>query len=223
MRVFAALLVLLNLGYLVWGGWLGQSEIQAVLVRPPAQQAPGRLVLLEERDDSDSVPGTVVFDGLRAEPTSCLSTGVFLNLSMAESFAALVRQMDYGAVVRKVEVNGAPDYWVHLPPFASEAAARRKLEELRSKNIDSYLITSGDLNLGISLGLFSRQPLALALRERLAGLGYPSEIVEVARTYEEFWVDIKGLPVESEWLALLAHRPGLQRIEKLCETIAPGN
>jgi hypothetical protein len=230
MRVLTILLVLLNLSYLAWSIWLAEEPVKDMLVRAPAVGATARLVLLNEnyisQVDSQLLDGQGQGEGMLAQSEivlGCFTVGSFLTQQLGQAFAASAQERGYKVEMRSVEVLGAPDYWVHLPPFVSEAAARRKLAELRSKSIDSYLITSGELNLGISLGLFSRQPLAVALRQRLAGLGYDSEILEVTRSYAEYWVDVQGVLNEQEWSDLLVRRPGLQRIEKLCETIAPGN
>lgn len=224
MRIFAVLLMLLNLGYWAWESNLGGFRPEApVMVRSPSLAAPQTLRLLSEVA-MDSVVGD---DGAVEEESAllCPMLGVFADEAEGEAFIERLLQLDYRAQIERVEVAEAPDYWVHMPPFVSEAAAFRKLEELKAKNIESYVISSGILARGISLGLFSKRESALSVQQALQQQGYEAEIAEVPRSYTEIWVKI--LPLEanpgrlSSWQDLLKERSDLQHVENLCETIAP--
>lgn len=213
MRIFALLLLLLNLGYLAWHFLPQNRDAPAALVRSPARDAPQRLILLSERE------GGAAIDAPR-----CLELGVFPSAGDSARFIEGAEALGLEAGLQPVEVMETPDYWVHMPPLVSEAAALRRLEELKGKNIESYLITGGELDRGISLGLFSRREFALRLQEQLAGQGYASEIREVPRAYTELWVTVSSLPrggrALREWNDFLAQWPALRQVEKLCETIA---
>ncbi|MDT8399525.1 MAG: SPOR domain-containing protein [Pseudomonadales bacterium] len=218
MRIFVLLMLFLNLSYVGWQLW-DAPRSALVMVQAAAEVAPVSLQLLTEVTSQAEPPG-------RIETASCFTIGPFGEDSgEGERLQSYVGSLGYQSSLRFVEVMEEPDYWVHLPPFASDAAALRKLEELRAKKIDSYLINSGDLIRGISLGLFSRRAFALALQERLASQGYASVIAEVPRSYKEVWLDISGLPPEGlntvQWAEFSEGRADFHQAEKLCETIAP--
>jgi len=111
-----------------------------------------------------------------------------------------------------------------MPPFNANTAARQTLEALQADGLDSFLITTGDLAGGISLGLFSQEASALGLQESLAAQGYATSIREVVTSSNEIWVTIEGISQDllqgSELLDLLSEGLELEVIEKPCETIA---
>ena len=213
MRTFAILLLLLNLGYLGWQLGLREREPAAATATGPAPDAPRSLRLLSEA----ALPP--------APAERCLGVGVFAGAAESEAFAAEAEARGYSAEPRQVEVAAEPDYWVHIPPFASAAAAQRRLQELRARDIDSYLIGGGELEQGISLGVFGRRESALRLQEQILAQGYESSIYEIPRSSSEYWVEVGGIPGDAAgreaWAAFMAGREGLQEAENLCETIAP--
>lgn len=219
MRTFAILMLLLNLAYFGWHiGFDSGGQSESIMIRSPAQQAPERLQLLRELEVSTQEPESTIFQ-------YCYWVGVFNTALGSEIFASEINQLGYTTRIQSAQVEGRPDYWVHMPPFISEATALQRLEELKAKNINSFLIDSGELAQGISLGLFSIEEFARAVQAELAAQGYPSSILEIPRIYTGFWINIEGLPEEGfpdfRWSQFLEKRPGLQKVEKLCETIAP--
>ena len=111
-----------------------------------------------------------------------------------------------------------------MPPFNSDIAARQTLEDLQGSTIDSFIITTGELAGGISLGVFSLENLALGHQESLAGQGFATSIQEIVISDNEIWVTIQGLSQAllegSELLDLLSEGLELEVIEKPCETFA---
>jgi hypothetical protein len=93
---------------------------------------------------------------------------------------------------------------------------------LQSNNlaIDSLLITRGDLENGLALGLFTEQRNALNVEMQLEQLGYKVLIIEEPRTQEQWWISLlelpKGAQLLPQWPVIQQQRPYLQRIEKLC-------
>ena len=65
---------------------------------------------------------------------------------------------DVQSEIQEVDTASGVDYWVYLPPLARQASLRQ-LRELQSRNIDSYIITVGDLANGISLEYFPAKTL----------------------------------------------------------------
>jgi len=156
---------------------------------------------------------------------TCLYFGSFSGLDAGKEFADLLVLQGYDADLELDETAKIINYRVFMPPFLSQTAARRMLEELQENNIESFIIANGELSQGISLGLFSQEQLALSLQENLAGRGYPSSIQEVERSANAIQVKVTGLEIselaQNQWQNLLSEWPEVQSSDKLCETIAP--
>jgi hypothetical protein len=246
MKIFAIGLLLLNLLYLSWNmGFLPSSDnADTVVVREPSQQAPQSLVLLSEMTNEqllenttaelepvapetmllEEAPSQAPFnDHIIEENLACLAIGDFENIASAN---ALVTELRSQGLQARVELQEQIDseYRVYMPPFSSDTAARQTLANLLANGIDSFLITTGDLAQGISLGVFSQQTSAFTLQEELASEGYATNIQETVLSNTEFWIVIRSDTVselEALWLSLLNTRASLKQSENLCQMIAP--
>lgn len=83
------------------------------------------------------------------------------------------------------------DYWLIIPPLGSQTEASTMLKDLRSKEIDSFLIAEGEYRNGITLGVFSDKSNMEHYRRELTDLGYPVVIVPRANTREELWLQLR--------------------------------
>lgn len=96
-----------------------------------------------------------------------------------------------------VQSRGAEDpdrrlFWVYLTGEGSRESAAAVMEDLEKKGIRDYrLISRGDMENSISLGLFSTQA---AVNERLSELkekGYRPVVVPYTNVQQTFWLDVK--------------------------------
>ncbi|MYM65206.1 SPOR domain-containing protein [Pseudomaricurvus sp. HS19] len=242
MRSIFILLLAVNL--LVFGGlwWKGQQAKVPVAVVPPAAEllAGEPLVLLSEVSEQqlqefsadrismlepDPAAGAGD-DGGEAAPVQplCEFVGPFPGQLEAENFDEHLGALDVAAQVRRVEVQGEPSYWVYRAPEVSRKEALRRLHELQAKGIDSYVIPKGELENGISFGVFSRLQGAEARLAEVKRLGYAADIHRMERTYEETWV-VLGAGEEAKlgqelWLELLNREEGLERRQNFCPDVA---
>ena len=97
----------------------------------------------------------------------CTIVGAFDKLLKAEYFVERLAALGLQAEVKELVVASKPGYWLHLKPELSRKEALRRLSELQRRGIDSYVIPSGDLANGISLGMFSQQDSAVGLQEKI--------------------------------------------------------
>ncbi|EAT12281.1 SPOR domain-containing protein [Bermanella marisrubri] len=86
------------------------------------------------------------------------------------------------AVVSKLE------YWVHIEPLPNKKQALRRLKELQKRNVDSFIITEGELENGISLGLFSQQSSVDRILAQLKKKNIDAQVKELPRTRDRYWV-----------------------------------
>jgi hypothetical protein len=185
----------------------------------------------EDRADSAQVRQNSLADNVAStlfEPVPwCARAGAFADQAAASAFVAELAELEVKGVLELREERVSSTWWVHMPVFESEAAARAMLAELQAKNVDSYYMRSGEMAGGISLGVFSRRESASIAQQQLADQGYSTSIREVARMGERPYVVLampdKALRQAPEWAAFLGRSGGIELSENACEMIASEN
>lgn len=156
--------------------------------------------------------------------SACLFLGGFDEESTALAIEQRLLSLDIDSQVEPVDEAAGVDYWVYLPPLVSRQASLRQLRELQSRNIDSYIITVGDLSNGISLGIFSRKDSAESVVNRLQGVDYRALIRELPRTHRRYWVRVaearQHLLSGSLLAELMKDFAGLEHRQMPCSSIA---
>lgn len=156
--------------------------------------------------------------------STCLFLGGFDDESIALSVNQRLLSLDIDSQVQPVDEAAGVDYWVYLTPLVSRQASLRQLRELQSRNIDSYVITVGDLSNGISLGIFSRKDSAESVVNRLRGVDYEASIRELPRTHRRYWVKVgrpqQHLLSDSLLVELMRSFPELEHRQMPCSSIA---
>lgn len=155
----------------------------------------------------------------------CTMVGPYAQLLQAEYLVERLGAMEASAKITTVNVSDGVGYWVYLPPEISEKEALRRLYEIQAKNIDSYIIPSGDLTNGISFGMYSEQAAARKRLEDIQASGYEVKVREVGRTHSETWVILPREEAEkidaSVWVDLLNQQQGLEKRQNVCLGVAP--
>lgn len=139
-------------------------------------------------------------------------------VQLRERFQSLGLEPDF----RQFAVELPPVYAVYLPAYGSEPETREVLRGLRAAGIDSFYIQDGDLRGGISLGVFSQEGLALAMRAQRLADGYPALVRIQVKTRSEIWVGFRDpgpLADEDYWRTLTADFPALSRRTVTCATV----
>ncbi|MDE2271676.1 MAG: SPOR domain-containing protein [Xanthomonadaceae bacterium] len=123
-------------------------------------------------------------------PESCATLGAFS--SMADMRAAMqaltphVTRIQY----RQEQVEHSRGYWVYLPATATREAALDEARALAAKGIDDYyVVTAGDSQNTVSLGLFDNQANAQARLARLQKLGFPAQLKQRVDSEPAYWID----------------------------------
>ncbi len=191
------------------------DENQQQLAQDQARSAEVQQALLATLDAAES---TVPW---------CAEAGVFADRPAAQAFLDSAAALGLSGVIEARQEPVASTWWVHMPPFATEAEAMARLQELQAKNIDSYYMRTGEMAGGISLGVYSREESARIGQQQLAGKGYETSIREVFRMGERFYVQLRmpdaSLREAPEWTGFLSAAGGIEVLENACQTIAPGN
>ncbi|HEY7885505.1 MAG TPA: hypothetical protein VIC08_11235 [Cellvibrionaceae bacterium] len=209
-----------------------QLTVWRVEATIPQVSAPGRadasLRLLSESDvsvdmvsDRSSSPLLAAREG----ESLCVVVGPFEALLRGEYFVEALQALEVGAEVRELEVPEGEGFWVYLPSEPTRKEALERLREVQAKNIDSYLIPRGELANGISLGMFTREELALEQQQQMREQGFAATIKTITRMRSEIWVlvdreDAQKLNRET-WVRLLNRENDIEKLQKYCEGVAP--
>lgn len=236
MRAICLALVVLNL--VVFGFQIfwddGNLDGESAEPQAPAADTRSDLRLLSEREvvaqgsvpekpEQKRPPRNEGLAGLPEQPL-CLLVGPFADQDLAQSLIQRLEALDLQPRLESLEVPEEPGYWVYLAPELSQKESLRRLHELQSKSIDSYIIPRGELALGISLGMFSRAELARQRREELEALGYDAKIQELSRSHREIWVSLPASQAaqvaEQFWAEFFSRHPELEKRQNFCPGVA---
>lgn len=184
------LFVLLLIANLLYAGWNWQQQRSAIIADARQTSAPTPTLMLVEELGAPP-PATVAAESpdkgadREAEPEQlaqqCWFAGDYANKAAADRAVGVIQGMQLEAKLVAREVPDEADYWVHVGPFGSRDEAIRALQQLRGRNIDSFLIDEGELKNAISLGFFSQKSSAQRLLRRYRDLEYSLQVHEVLR------------------------------------------
>lgn len=233
MRSIFIALVVINI--VVFGAlWFAREPMANVPTvserRAPLPHGESLQLLSEVLGETKRVPTNISVPKPTADaagPASelCTMVGPFAQLLHAEYMVERLLAMELKAAIQPVDVPGGAGYWVYLSPEISEKEALRRLYEIQAKKIDSYIIPSGELANGISLGIFNERAAADRKVEELRSQGYEPKVREVARTTSETWVALPSSEAEKinaeMWVELLGRYPGLEKRQNFCLGVAP--
>jgi len=230
-NTFFALLVV-NLVLLLWGLIFGSASAAPQWERKPFKYGQLEELTLLKEIASPAVSQQSAQPVTRDEPALpmkdgkllCDMVGPFEDKPQAELFLERLTAIDIAAQIKDLELPAGLRYQVYLAPEASRKAALRKLTELQAKQVDSYIIPKGELANGISLGLFSREPLAQDHLSKMRSIGLNPEMKVIERTYWETWVMLEpgeaGEMSTLSWERVLEGMNDLERRQNFCLDVA---
>jgi len=205
-RALFVLLLALNIGGACWLLFAAPKQGAPVTAIDPGVP---RLVLLSERD------GNGAGAELAAAPESaddlardlCRRIGPFPTQADARAamntFTPLARRIR----MQETRATQTRGYWVHLPAMPSREQALGVARELSAKGVrDYYVVTAGEQQNTVSLGLFRDRNNAERRRAEITGLGFSPQVITRTEELPQYWVDIAL--VGDEALANLSGRVG---------------
>ncbi len=187
-RFLFLFLLALNIGGACWIAFAPN----AAPASPEAVVEPGvaRLMLLSERDGAAAVMAAQgAGDAGRADDV-CRTLGPFATQSdMRAAMQALtpqVRRIQY----RNARATQSRGYWVYLPAVKSREEALGVARSLSARGVrDYYVVTAGEQQNTVSLGLFREQGNAERRRAEIVALGFAPEVVQRTEELPVYFVD----------------------------------
>lgn len=220
LRALVVLLLVMNAGVALW--WALQPTPVPPETLPATDSAVPALVLLSERDLPEAPePPEAEFVG-PPDPEDlpplrqCLEVGPFLTqLDLRRATRALtpvankLQFREARAVIRR-------GYRVFLPSLGSRDAALARARELAAKGLrDYYVVTAGDEQNTISLGLYRDETNARKRQTEVRALGIEASLEPRNEELPQFWLDL-DVPPGLDWRAHLGGYSGVGSREIPC-------
>ena len=192
MRWLFAMLVLTNVGLLMWATWYRDGAGEVLPPRPvfhPEQMvplsAPG-VALRARKNERIEAP----LAAAKPRPR-CVSIGPFTSAQTADLAAARLADEKLSAGRRHEEQKSESSYWVHIAPFANRKAAEQRRKELEQLGIrDVLVMQDAKGKSSVSLGLFTRADNAQGRLTELAQKGVTAQQEIRFRTESLIWFDL---------------------------------
>jgi len=189
-RVLFLLLLAANLGA---ASWLVFAPSTPAASAPVSDPGVPKLQLLSERDRGDDATAELAAPPeSRADQSNdeCHSIGTFPTQADVRAAINVLTPLTRRIQFREAHATQARGYWVYLPALATREQALATARQLSAKSVrDYYVVTAGDQQNTISLGLFRDQANAERRRSEIAALGFSPQ--SIARTEElpVYWLD----------------------------------
>jgi hypothetical protein len=202
LRALVLLLVCMNVGVALWWG-LHRDPVAQPL--PASDRGVGSLTLLRETERSP-LPAAAELETAPApleDMTVCLSLGPFQTPSdLRGAMGRLMPQV--GRIqFRELPATALRGYRVFLPAADSRAAALASARALAARGLrDYYVVTAGEQQNTVSLGLFRDLENARRRQAEVAALGYAASLEPRTEAVPQWWVDIAA-PPGFDWTQVL--------------------
>ncbi len=123
----------------------------------------------------------------------CERIGPLREAEAAASLRARLGTLSAAAEVKEVEEMQVRGYWVYLPPSADREAALALARQLAAGGVrDYYVVTAGDNENTISLGMFQDRVNADKRVQQIAALGFNPKRIERGDLEKRYWVEYRA-------------------------------
>lgn len=218
-RALVLLLVVMNLGALAWWALHAPSAPAAVPATDPNTPT---LTLLSETESaqrkgsSDEMAAAPVPDS--ATPR-CQSIGPFASPADVRRASDILSPLVGRIRQREATATAATGYRVFVTALASRDAALDAARQLKAKGLnDYYVVTSGDQQNTISLGLFQDLANATTRRDDVRKLGFDARLEPKVGPVQQLWLDVTVAP-DFDWHAHLTDFPGVGAQDVACPAL----
>ncbi len=219
MRYFFIILLMANIAFFVWTKRLS----------PPTKKT---FTAVDEGITQLQLVAELGTDELKTETVSnaveinddvqqmCFSVGPFDLEANIHSASETLNPLVLKTNIRKITTTQEAGYWVYLPALSSRAEALKKGRELAAAFVkDYYVVTSGDNENSISLGLY-REPYNADNRiNELSKKGFQVNKEIRIEQWPEFWLDYSATETQLTTLPdLKATFPDISQNEVICKS-----
>jgi hypothetical protein len=129
-------------------------------------------------------------------PLLCRAWGPFSDTGDLERVVEELGLQASDFEIIESEIPANTEYLVYVRPAGDREAAKRAVAELRSQDIDSFIM-GGRFNNSLSVGLFSKESGALQQQQRVVALGYSANIEPLQRSERAYHLLARVAPERS--------------------------
>jgi hypothetical protein len=196
-RALFLLLLALNLGGACWLLFAVHPPVAAL---PATDSGVPALVLLSERDGGSDAAAELA--GPPESPAElandrCRTLGPFPTQADTRAAMNALTPLAKRIRVRETHALQTRGYWVYLAAMPSREQALATARELSQKGVrDYYVVTAGDQQNTISLGLFRDQGNADRRRGEIAALGFTPQVATRTEDLPAYWLDFAQIGTE---------------------------
>ncbi len=194
LRVLFLLLLAMNVGVASWLYFAPETTEREITA---TDVGISRLELLAERERLGDAASAELAEApaVSDTPDQCRSIGPFATQAdmraAMNKLTARVRRIQY----REARTTQPRGFWVFVPAMASREQALGVARQLSAKGVrDYYVVTAGDQQNTISLGLFREQANAERRRAEIAALGFSPQLLQRTEDLPVYWVDFAEDP-----------------------------
>ncbi len=216
-RILFVALLLINIGFFVWHQrFAPQPRDQFKPTEPGVTQ----LMKLSEIDpQSEQWTHKPTTEPEEVLNQTCFSVGPFTAQSELQPVVETLTPLVVKTRVRKITTTQEAGYWVYLPASENREEALQMGRQLAAAGVrDYYVVTSGQHENTVSLGLYREQANADKRIAELARKGF--QVLKEVRIeqWPEFWLDYSATQEQIGALPdLKASNPDIQQNEVICQ------
>lgn len=202
-RLLCLLLFALNLGA---AAWLLFGRAPPAPLPPPTDPGVSELKLLSEAGHGTRTTRAAPLAADRCTTLGPFDTDVDMRAAM-QALTSHVARIQF----RVEQVTQSHGFWVYLPAAPTREGALAEARQLAAKGVrDYYVVTAGDQQNTVALGLFTDMQNASKRQAELAKQGFTAKVEQRTDTGSAWWVDY-AVPVASrfQWQAWLPGRNDL--------------
>lgn len=207
-------LLLSNIGFFVWSQKVAAPTSKTFTATDPGVTA---LKLLEEIPQPIETEPT---DNVLLAQQICYSAGPFDNEATIQSAQEQLTPLVLKTSIRSLTTTQEAGYWVYLPAMPTRAEALAKGRELAAAKVrDYYVVTAGDHENTVSLGLYREQYNADNRIAQLSRKGFNVQKKVRIEEWPEFWLDFSVTKEQQAELPDLANDfEGISSNEVICQS-----
>jgi len=194
-RILFLLLLTMNLAAGAW--WYQRARAPEPAPAPVSANTP-TLVLLSERDNDDMSQAALAADAVatpvdpNTPPAVCSTLGPFENETDLRIGMELLTPQVTAIQFQESSNVTTRGYWVYLPALDSRDAALKSARQLNAAGVrDYYVVTAGDHENTVSLGLFRDRDNAARRQGQIAALGFPARLEERTEVERVWWIEFQ--------------------------------
>lgn len=196
-RILFLLLLAANIGMAAWLYLAPRAPTQAL---PPVDPGVAPLVLLSEREGQrpEAVAQELAAapdDPATAAKDRCMRVGPFPSQAdLRRALNALTPHVER-IQFREARTRQSRGFLVYLPPPPTREEALAIARQLSSQGVrDYYVVTAGNQQNSISLGLFRERGNADRRQAEITALGFAPAVTERVEDLPVYWLDLAVAP-----------------------------